>query len=149
MTKISPSVVSLIGESNLSEVSHATIELKVTGTSAEVQRAVKHIAGSKGKKTLAKMAKKEVKDEPEDAGDDLPATHADPGPDGRGVLARDESISPEDLANARLIAAAPELLDALRRLMDCPDLCLDTLEPESDSAIEAARAAIAKAEGRA
>ena len=66
MTKISPSVVSLIGESNLSEVSHATIELKVTGTSAEVQRAVKHIAGSKGRKTLAKMAKKEVKDDADD-----------------------------------------------------------------------------------
>jgi hypothetical protein len=52
-------------------------------------------------------------------------------------------IDAEAVANARLIAAAPDLLDALRRLM----------REEADGEftiglIEDARAAIAKAEGR-
>jgi hypothetical protein len=45
-------------------------------------------------------------------------------------------------ANARLIAAAPELLDALRALVNCPDYAnIRTHE------MIAARAAISKAEG--
>jgi hypothetical protein len=53
-------------------VSHATVELKLTGTSAEVQRAVKHIAGKKGRAKLAKLATKEVVDEQPDEPEDAP-----------------------------------------------------------------------------
>jgi len=49
----------------------------------------------------------------------------------------------EGHANARLIAAAPYLLDALRGLLFAAD---DS--PAYDAAITAARAAIAKAEGQ-
>jgi hypothetical protein len=50
--------------------------------------------------------------------------------------------SPEGLANARLIAAAPELLEALENIILSSDAnCGDSLA----NAIEAARAAIAKA----
>lgn len=48
-------------------------------------------------------------------------------------------------ANARLIAAAPELLDTLRRLVDVLN---DDLDPEQCAVWDAAVAAIAKAEGR-
>ncbi len=64
-----------------------------------------------------------------------------PGPAPRGIDERD--------ANARLIAAAPDLLDALRLLLDG----LQTYAPEfmhglpKADYIRAARAAIAKAEG--
>ena len=51
-------------------------------------------------------------------------------------------------ANARLIAAAPDLLEALFRLLDCPDVQMDDTEPETDAAIQQANAAIAKVEGR-
>lgn len=34
-------------------------------------------------------------------------------------------------ANARLIAAAPDLLEALEMLLASPDLCLENLEPET------------------
>lgn len=51
-------------------------------------------------------------------------------------------------ANARLIAAAPDLLVALRDLCDAiPDETI-TADPPLGCWVEAARAAIAKAEGR-
>jgi hypothetical protein len=50
----------------------------------------------------------------------------------------------EALSNARLIAAAPELLEALHALLFTAD---DS--PSYDAAITQARAAIAKAEGQA
>lgn len=55
--------------------------------------------------------------------------------------------SPDELAeafaNARLIAAAPELLEALDELL----AAAENFERPSDKAIASARAAIAKAEG--
>ena len=50
-------------------------------------------------------------------------------------------------ANASLIAAAPELLEALVRMLNCPDLNLDSLEEETIEAIKQAQAAIRKATG--
>ena len=50
-------------------------------------------------------------------------------------------MSNETEANARLIAAAPDLLDALRYVLDC-------IERNEISDMQPARAAIAKAEGR-
>ena len=50
----------------------------------------------------------------------------------------------EAVANARLIAAAPELLEALHRIVEWVDAGCDP----SQKSIEAARAALAKAEGR-
>lgn len=64
--------------------------------------------------------------------------------DRRGV--RDEK---EIEANAHLIAAAPDLLTALVALVGEYDLGEVDLEPEDLAKLEAARAAIAKAEGRA
>jgi hypothetical protein len=53
-------------------------------------------------------------------------------------------------ANARLIAAAPELLDALKRLIgEHADLGEVDFTVDECAAIEQARAAIAKAEGNA
>lgn len=51
---------------------------------------------------------------------------------------------PQGEANARLIAAAPELLDALRMVLDDPDSLAGRPRTE-----ECVREAIAKAEGRA
>ena len=51
-------------------------------------------------------------------------------------------------ADARLIAAAPDLLAALTALVNAPGINADDL-PETDELLSAARAAIAKAEGRA
>lgn len=51
-------------------------------------------------------------------------------------------------ANARLIAAAPALLAALIRLRDCPDVQMESTEPETDAARLQANAAIAKATGK-
>jgi len=48
--------------------------------------------------------------------------------------------------NARLIAAAPELLDALREMVMLR--CLGGATPENDSPTQKAVLAIAKAEGR-
>jgi hypothetical protein len=52
----------------------------------------------------------------------------------------------ECIANARLIAAAPELLQALKGLLA---YTLHIMEPGDNAETLAARAAIAKAEGRA
>jgi hypothetical protein len=50
-------------------------------------------------------------------------------------------------ADAALIAAAPDLLEACKALLDCPDTNLDELDPITVAAIDTAIAAIAKAEG--
>lgn len=52
-------------------------------------------------------------------------------------------------ADARLIAAAPDLLEACKRLVSCPDLNLDKLSPETLKAIDDANDAICKAKGEA
>lgn len=67
------------------------------------------------------------------------------------VIDSDGKLSPEyEAANARLIAAAPELLEALS-LMYCAGFwsadTLATMPEYQRNAIEAARAAISKAEG--
>ena len=59
-----------------------------------------------------------------------------------GGLTYDETI-----ANARLIAASPELLKLLREVMDVVEVVLDD-SPEMDAWLDHARAAIAKVEGR-
>lgn len=82
------------------------------------------------------------------------------GPHGRRVLVSDSGIGvvcgsnpdPEHEANARLIAAAPELLEALRDLLRAVGRAgyddADSGELfELDSAAEEARAVIAKATG--
>ena len=53
-----------------------------------------------------------------------------------------------ELANARLIAAAPDLLDALKRLESATRILPPDMD-EPDSPLAQARAAIAKAEGGA
>lgn len=61
----------------------------------------------------------------------------------KGMVAQvfGHSHNGERLANAQLIAAAPEMLDALKKIESC-------LNPEdNDVAAKAVRAAIAKAEG--
>lgn len=64
----------------------------------------------------------------------------------RATIAECNSPSAEvDLANARLIAAAPDLLEALRAL---EILASRWLPYQDQDAINEARAAIAKAEGR-
>jgi len=50
-------------------------------------------------------------------------------------------------ANGRLLAAAPELLAALRRLVNCPDVNEDELSPETIKALDDANDAIRKATG--
>ena len=52
--------------------------------------------------------------------------------------------APEDYANARLIAAAPELLEALKELM----VAADRVSAEPVTWLGKARAAIAKATGK-
>ncbi len=56
-------------------------------------------------------------------------------------------LAEKDYANARLIAAAPDLLAALRKLDEWHDLIRQDY-PEMYPAFRDARAAIAKAEGR-
>lgn len=48
-------------------------------------------------------------------------------------------------ADANLIASAPALVVAINRLLRCPDLNLDTLEPETRAAIEQACKTLEKA----
>jgi hypothetical protein len=55
-------------------------------------------------------------------------------------------VHPEDMANARLIAAAPDLYEALVAITDQMELVGDARKDAPF--IETARAAIAKAEGR-
>ena len=59
-----------------------------------------------------------------------------------------ERVTTEDQANARLIAAAPYLLAALVSITDQLERVGDTREHKDGQFITAARAAIAKAEGR-
>jgi len=54
------------------------------------------------------------------------------------------SMPDEELANARLIAAAPELLDALKWAVQQIE---DDLDPDHQTAMDACLAAIARAEG--
>jgi hypothetical protein len=82
------------------------------------------------------------------------ATH--PGHDGAGYPSQVCSMGPTTRseitreqrdANARLIAAAPDLLAALRSLYGWKH-CMRTVEPDQlEAALAAAMAAIAKAEG--
>ena len=67
------------------------------------------------------------------------------GPKGEPVAVADDAITatPEAEANARLIAAAPELLAALQAIMDDPDAVDHILHLDA----VAADAAIAKATG--
>ena len=62
-----------------------------------------------------------------------------------------QTLYPDEIkaaaANARLMAAAPELLDALRGLLDVYDSDPCNPEPEPGTEIHTARAAIAKATG--
>lgn len=58
-------------------------------------------------------------------------------------------ISPEDFANARLIAAAPEILEALKLFVRAEKMARDGNPPTgADELIEQGEAAIAKAEAR-
>ena len=54
----------------------------------------------------------------------------------------------QGVANARLIAAAPDLLEALKRIYDLPCDCPCEVGDDTVSAYDQALAAIAKAEGR-
>jgi hypothetical protein len=76
------------------------------------------------------------------------------GPEGYAVCTMWGAISAselagQDLANARLIAAAPDLLAALEALVEGVDRLLGKPEPYEcdDGALAAARAAILKATG--
>ncbi len=62
-----------------------------------------------------------------------------------GAWLGSKTSNPEQLANARLIAAAPELLEALEELMAMRNKCF--IPNENDWWDEKARAAIAKARG--
>jgi hypothetical protein len=85
--QLSPSVVGLIGESNLTEVSHANVSVTISGTPSEVQRATKHLAKSKG--AFKKAIEKSHVAEPE---------HEEPEADDGDV----EESSPRDFANLLL-----------------------------------------------
>lgn len=63
----------------------------------------------------------------------------------RNPFVRNDAEILEWNANARLIAAAPELLEALLGLLNCTDLNLDEQDPSTYPLIDAARAAIMKA----
>ena len=70
-----------------------------------------------------------------------------PEPQDFSVLGASEVMTSEDIANARLIAAAPDLLEALKEMVDMMD---SGDEPGSGSEWHIqASTAIAKAEGAA
>lgn len=52
-------------------------------------------------------------------------------------------------ANARLIAAAPEMLAALERLLGCPAMNMDDMEVEDDQAFEQAYNLLSRVKGGA
>lgn len=60
-----------------------------------------------------------------------------------GLASNEEAIRDEAAANAKLIAAAPELLAALEALLDQADL--GEVDEETQPIVDQARAAIAKA----
>ena len=62
-----------------------------------------------------------------------------------GLIVNQGPVEPRDYANAHLIAAAPDLLEALKALVAA---CDDIDEGYPANAIAAAEAAIAKAEGK-
>lgn len=51
---------------------------------------------------------------------------------------------PNSEANARLLRSAPELYEALERLLKCPDLNLENLEEETLQAIQQAKEALSQ-----
>ena len=55
----------------------------------------------------------------------------------------------QNAANARLIAAAPDLLAACKAALNTPAMNADEMDPIEIEAVELARAAIRKAEGGA
>jgi hypothetical protein len=71
---------------------------------------------------------------------------------GLAHLCPDTASYDEAKANARLIAAAPELLAALKECLDYIEVTMEGEDlkqfPTERSAIKQARAAIAKAEGK-
>jgi hypothetical protein len=71
---------------------------------------------------------------------------------GKTVARIYHSVPAEDLPNARLIAAAPELLEALNAMINHYTSLINSgdagnWDPEEESEVIAARAAIAKAQG--
>jgi len=70
--------------------------------------------------------------------------YSEPAPEGLKLVA--STWGPQAKVNAHLIAAAPDLLAALKRLVDIFDD--DLIAIENPSSMDAARAAIGKAEGR-
>ena len=71
------------------------------------------------------------------------------GPKGEPVAVADQELTlpEESAANARLIAAAPDLLAALEALVGEADLGEVDLDDDDRAKLEQARAAIAKATG--
>jgi hypothetical protein len=69
-------------------------------------------------------------------------------PEGADLIKHRRDGSDPTEANARLIAAAPDLLEALKRLCDLPCNCPCEIGADEMTAYGQARAAIAKAEGR-
>jgi hypothetical protein len=61
--------------------------------------------------------------------------------------AGDESPTEKEArANLKLAAAAPRLFEAMKNLLECPDLNLDELEPDTETAIKEAHAALQAAD---
>ena len=66
-----------------------------------------------------------------------------------GRLSTVEHMEKESLANAHLIAAAPDLLEALGNCLSLVELKFGNTDPTGNAAIAQARAAIAKAKAKA